>query len=79
MSSFTNKTKHSSSFTNRTKHPSGLTFGDMPMSILENMTFEDIALDDGTIIADVTFDTPIPGGAILNDYITDSWTNREKH
>lgn len=78
MSNFTNQIKSSSSFSNQTKHPSGLTFADLPMSILDSYVFQNGILADGTTIENVKFTDAVPG-ELLNAYIAILWSDQTKN
>lgn len=78
MANWTNQAKSAApTFTNEVKNPSGVTFGMLPMSILENISFQDAVLSDGTKLEDVTFDTLVPS-TLFSAYIKILWTNKEK-
>lgn len=78
MATFTNQSKSSSTFTNQSRTPSGITFADLPMSVLVSIAFPDTVLADGTIVADVTFETAVPGH-LYSEYIATLWANQAKN
>ncbi len=67
MANFTNQTRNSSSFSNTAKSDV-ITFGELPLSVIEAETFD--GLFRGVAIDDWHFDDPV---------VETSWSNETRH